>query len=524
MASLMDYFRRGGPQYTPLSTDEVPNGALDDASDGPPTHQGPAHQQQAVDRRQRTRRIVKVTAVALMLVMVGYLAVAFSKSGNSGPRQCDTPERGFQCSTPMSHTWGQYSPYFSVPSEIDPSIPKGCELTFAQVLSRHGARAPTFFKAASYVNLIDRIHDATVSYSPGFSFLKSYTYTLGADQLTPMGQQQMVNSGLKFYRRYHSLARESVPFIRAGGQDRVVHSGENFTQGFHSALLADRQATIRPKFPYDMLIIPETATTNNTLHHGLCTAFEKGPYASIGRSAQATYLSAFAPPITARLNSNLPGAKLTDADTISLMDLCPFETVAASPSGDDLAPFCHLFSPREWQAYDYYQSLGKWYGFGPGNPLGPTQGVGFVNELLARLLREPVTDNTCTNRTLDGDDTTFPLDRALYADFSHDNDMTGVLGALGVYDGVGMLDNGTRQEPEEVGGFSAGWAVPFAARVYVEKMRCGSGEEMVRVLVNDRVMPLKGCGADERGMCRLRRFVESMEFARGNGKWDLCFV
>src|SRR5690349_16334173 len=128
----------------------------------------------------------------------------------------------------MSHSWGQYSPYFSVPSEIDPSIPKGCEVTFAQVLSRHGARAPTLGKALYYASVIDRIHKRAIYYSPAVSFLKTYNYTLGADQLTPMGQQQMVNSGLKFYRRYRSLARKSIPFVRAGGLDRVVHSAHNF--------------------------------------------------------------------------------------------------------------------------------------------------------------------------------------------------------------------------------------------------------------------------------------------------------
>lgn len=423
-----------------------------------------------------------------------------------------------------------------MPSEIDAAIPEDCELTFAQVLSRHGARAPTYGKSLQYTILINKIHDGissgSGSYGSGFEFLRKYNYSLGSDQLTRMGQQEMVNSGLKFYSRYRSLARTSTPFVRAGGQDRVIHSAENFTQGFHAALLADRKSTNRPHLPYDMVVIPETPTTNNTLHHSLCSAFEHGPYSTIGASAQTTYLSTFAPPITARLNTALPHTNLTDADTISLMDLCPFETVA-SPGGATPAPFCHLFTPAEWLQYDYYQSLGKWYGYGPGNPLGPTQGVGFVNELLARLTRTPVRDGTSTNRTLDGDGGTFPLDRVLYADFSHDNDMMGVLGALGVYEGVEMLGNATRQEPEGSGGFAAAWAVPFGARVYVEKMRCAvegegvkggdEGEEMVRVLVNDRVMKLKGCGADERGMCSLERFVESMAFARGDGRWDLCF-
>jgi hypothetical protein len=422
-----------------------------------------------------------------------------------------------------------------VPSEIDAAVPDGCEVTFAQILSRHGARAPTLKRAVEYINLLAKIHDDAIYYSPAFNFLQTYEYELGAEQLTEMGQQQMVNSGLKFYRRYRTLARTSAPFIRAGDQERVVHSAQIFTQGFHSALLADRKSTVRPTLPYPILAIPETPTTNNTLHHGLCTAFETDPYYNtLGLRAQATYLATFAGPITTRLNTNLPGANLTDVDTISLMDLCPFDTVALTPAGTTLSPFCQLFTAAEWLHYDYFQSLGKWYGYGPGNPLGPTQGVGFVNELLARLTDSPVRYGTCTNSTLNGDEETFPLGSALYADFSHDNDMVGVLGALGVYGEVGMLGNETRSEPEEVGGFATAWAVPFAGRIYVEKMRCrgegegdgdgdGDGEERVRVLVNDRVMPLRGCGADEWGMCALGKFVESMAFARGNGRWDWCF-
>ncbi|KAK3307546.1 histidine phosphatase superfamily [Chaetomium strumarium] len=519
MPSILDYFRSSRSRYTPLPDDEAPNESWIEVE---PNH--PAADQEANARREGTRRVVKLAAVLLLLVMVGFLAVAFSRST---PRKCDTPDRGFQCGKTLSHSWGQYSPYFTVPSEIDASIPKSCELTMVQVLSRHGARAPTQHRADFYASVIDRIHDSVTSYGPGYEFLKTYQYTLGADQLTRMGQQQMVNSGLKFYRRYRSLARKTIPFLRTAGQDRVVHSAQNFTRGYHDALLGDRKATAPRDFPYEMVVIPETPATNNTLHHSLCPAFEDGIYSSVGSDAQSVYESVFALPITARLNAHLPGANLSDADTIALMDLCPFETVA-SASGQ-LAPFCRLFTPSEWQSYDYYQSLGKWYGFGLGNPLGPTQGVGFVNELLARLTRTPVRDGTSTNRTLDADARTFPLDRALYADFSHDNDMMGVLGALRVYDDVGMLDNTTRHGPEEAGGFAASWAVPFAARVYVEKMRCGTGkhereqEERVRVLVNDRVVRLKGCGADKRGMCELGRFVESMAFARGDGRWDSCF-
>jgi hypothetical protein len=523
MVTPARYFRKGRFPYTPLPRDNVHH----EASIG--WVLDPSEIEPSEEMKEETKWYLRLTfkCSCISMILMAILALTILDT-----RICDQPDRGWVCGTPISHSWGQYSPYFSVLSEIDAAIPEDCELTFAQVLSRHGARAPTLGRAAYYASLTERIKQDTVSYGPGFEFLKTYTYSLGADQLTQMGQQQMINSGLKFYHRYRSLASDSVPFVRAGGQARVVHSAEKFTQGFHSALQADRKGSGRtlPPFPYDMVVIPETATTNNTLHHSLCPAFENGPYSSIGTSAQATYLATFAPSITSRLNTALPGANLTDADTIALMDLCPFETVAVSPFAGHttLSPFCHLFTPSEWQSYDYFQSLGKWYGFGPGNPLGPTQGVGFVNELLARLTGRPVRDGTSTNRTLDADEKTFPLNRTMYADFSHDNDMMGVLGALGVYDGVeGGMDNTTRTGPEGNGGYSAAWAVPFGARVYVEKMRCGGQregeEERVRVLVNDRVMALRGCGADEMGMCELGKFVESMAFARGDGRWDWCF-
>lgn len=376
-----------------------------------------------------------------------------------------------------------------------------------------------------------KIQEKATTYGPDFRFLKSYNYSLGADQLTKFGQQQMVNSGIKFYSRYRDLIRShhssSPPFIRAADQGRVVMSAKNFTQGFRSALLSDSPDLGDTNYP--ILTIPEgdVPGTNNTLSHGLCTAFEKlGKYSSVGSDAQAVYTSRVIPPITARLNSNLPGVGLTDSDTISLMDLCPFHTVASSPFAKG---FCQLFTREEWEIYDYYQTLGKFYGYGPGNPLGPTQGVGWVNELTARLTGAAVEDSTSTNRTLDADEETFPLGRGVYMDFSHDNDMMGHLSALGVWEGLEGLDKEAR---ESKGNFSAAASVPFGARVYVEKMSCGKGgkgasgkeEEYVRVLVNDRVVGFeKRCGWDKYGRCGLKRFVDGLGFAREGGRWGECF-
>ncbi|KAI6087005.1 acid phosphatase [Hypoxylon rubiginosum] len=436
---------------------------------------------------------------------------------------CDSVEDGYTCSTEFSHSWGQYSGFFSVPSTIDASVPAECELTFVQMLSRHGARDPTAGKTATYNATVQRIHDSVTAYSEEYAFIKDYDYTLGADQLTTFGQQELINAGYKFFQRYAQLTGSNMPFFRSSDQDRVVESAQNWTQGFQQALL-EQDAGTTVSLPYSILLLPEESG-NNTLNHDLCTAFEDGPVSEIKKSAQTIWQNVFAPNITARLNENLPGANFTDDDTINFMDLCPYNTVADDEG--TVSPFCNLFTTDEWQSYGYFQTLGKYYGYGPGNPLGPTQGVGFVNELIARATGQAVVDSTSTNSTLDHDNATFPLDRKLYADFSHDNDMIGIYGALGLFpaDVTAPLSNTTRTSAEDAGGFDSAWLVPFSARMYVEKMQCGAdAEEKVRIIVNDRVVPLQGCGADELGRCSLGAWVDSLSFATSGGLWNECFV
>ena len=331
----------------------------------------------------------------------------------------------------------------------------------------------------------------------------------------------MVNSGTAFFTRYKALGLQSVPFVRASGQERVIDSAERFNQGFHQAKIFAGSSEDK-QYPYDIIMIPEEPGSNNTLDHGLCTAFEETNH-NVSRIAQSSFASTFIPSIRDRLNAALTGANLTDQDSIFLMDLCPFETIASITGRP--SPFCNLFSQAEWKKYDYYLTLGKYYGYGPGNPLGPTQGTGYVNELVARLTGKAVRDHTSVNQTLDSDPTTFPLDKTLYADFSHDNDMTAVFAALGLYNNTPKLSTSDMMTVEDMKGYSAAWTVPFAARAFIEKMDCeGAEEEMVRVLVNGRVIPLEMCGGDEMGRCGIGAFVEGLTFAREGGRWDMCFI
>ncbi|MCJ1391533.1 hypothetical protein MMC18_004397 [Xylographa bjoerkii] len=350
----------------------------------------------------------------LFLAFRSWIASGF----RAQPSKCDNFSGGYRCQPGISQYWGQYSPYFPVPSEIFPEVPEGCEVTFVQVLARHGARDPTAAKTVEYNALIERIQSDVKSYAAEYEFLKDYVYSLGADQLSVFGQQELVNLGTGFYQRYHALAQAFTPFVRASGQERVVESAKNFSQGFHQARTADKDSSTTDKYQYPIVVISEEDGMNNTLHHEICTKFENGHKQDLGWEAQKQWVEIFVPPIRARVNANIPGAELTTPETIHFMDLCPFETVANSKG--KISQFCFLFTEEEWHQFDYYQSLGKYYGFGNGNPLGPTQGVGFANELIARMTGKPVDDHTTVNHTLDDSEDTFPLNRQFYADFSHD--------------------------------------------------------------------------------------------------------
>ena len=343
--------------------------------------------------------------------------------------------------------------------------------------------------------------------------------------MVPFGELQMVNSGARFYQRYKDLGRVAKPFIRASDSERVILSAHKFIEGFQESKVDDPLAEDKEDTPAVSVVIGEGRNFNNTLDHGLCDRFEDANKHL--HPSQAEFVRGFAQPILDRVNSNLPGANLEIEDVPQLMDLCSFHTVASTPEASVLSPFCYLFTENEWRHYDYYQTLGKYYKYGPGNPLGPAQGIGFVNELISRLTSQPVRDSTTVNHTLDSDPTTFPLELPLYADFSHDNTMISIYSALGLFNMTEPLSNSSMQRPIDTHGFSAAWVVPFGAVAYIEKMECDStpvaNEPYVRILINDRVFPLQGCPVDALGRCKLDDFIAGLDYITGGGNWEDCY-
>lgn len=113
-----------------------------------------------------------------------------------------------------------------------------------------------------YNNTIQKLKANVNRFSGKYHFLNTFVYSLGADQLTTFGEQEMVNSGIAFYNRYEKLAQASTPFIRSSGEARVVVSAQNFSQGFHEAKTSKK--VLDADYPYPVLVVPESKGSNNT--------------------------------------------------------------------------------------------------------------------------------------------------------------------------------------------------------------------------------------------------------------------
>ena len=185
--------------------------------------------------------------------------------------------------------------------------------------------------------------------------------------------------------------------------------------------------------------------------------------------------------------------------------------------------------------------------------MGPVQGVGCINELIGRLTNSPVHDRLQTKKTLLSSPKTFPVDRAMYVDFSHNNVMVSVFATMTLFNQSNEPLNPT--EPTKHGTWVISKIVPFSGHMTVERLSCSAHrhsccfkisthdvleldddrsrgrlgretrvEEDVRISVDDVSQPLEICSAGQDCMYILDDFVGSQECARndGLGRFERC--
>ncbi|SZF00594.1 unnamed protein product [Blumeria hordei] len=490
----------------------------------------------------------------------------------------------------ISRNWGHLSPY---QDNLDNSfgveyagLPEGCQIESAHTLQRHAERFPTEWinDGENNQRFGDKVTSFTTTHPDNLftgplKFLNSWSLVF-PDQglLTGTGAVAEVAAGVKFWNQYGrtlynasfgQLAyNSSFPdgtqrpplVLRTTDQSRMQNTQINWALGFFGSSISP---TPNPSFenatqPYEVVILSEKSGTklNNTLaSYVSCLNSDRPAVTSIADNLYFDYLPKYLASATERLQYFAPeGFKITINDTYAMQMICAYEHAVLGAS-----EFCGFFTEDEWAGFENSLDIDYYYNYAFGNPTGRAQGIGYVEELLARLNHSLITSSSNSiNSTLDSDPRTFPTDQAVYADFTHDDIIISVLTALSV-DYFHAPPNFTLTTPEPDRKFILSKITPFAGRLITETIGCSepnpipqknarvyyspnqygynastAKHKFVRMRLNNGIIPLNTirggfCGNEASGrtdgLCALEDFIKSQENASAMANYQYaCFA
>lgn len=404
--------------------------------------------------------------------------------------------------------------------------------------------------------------NSSSTFSGALDFLNSYHYIMPSTGfLTGQGAVEEMRAGVSFWNKYgrtlynaengqlaydpyypNGTAREK-PLLRTTSQPRMWNSMLNWAMGFFRPSFKAAPDQTIPTLgnwtdDFDVLVIPEGDTENNTLaaYDSCFNDYEEG-IGDLGDSDLFNYLPVYLTEATKRLQEYAPpGFTFTVNNTYAMQSICAYEMQYIGQSD-----FCALFSADEWAGFENTLDIIYYYDYAWGNPTGRAQGIGYVQELLARLQNQYITaSNSSVNATLTSNPRDFPLGRSFYADFSHDDIILSVLAAMSV-DYYRDPPSLTQFPPDPHRHFNLAQLTPFGARLVTEVVGCTSADppavaqhrtayypgqhgydaataahKFVRMRLNDGIVPLDSirgdaCEGRTDGFCALDRFVASQK-------------
>ncbi|KAI7166084.1 hypothetical protein D0869_13345 [Hortaea werneckii] len=457
------------------------------------------------------------------------------------PLETQVPIQGNKDDGNIFHMMGQLSHYFPNPDGFgvdEYPLPQNATIKQLNMLSRHGARYPTTGSGAPM--LAEKITNYTtgvlgdVEFTGPLSFLNKWQYKLGAEILVPVGKQELFDSGtLHQYMYGHLYPNNGSKIIaRSTTQDRMTKTAEYFLAGFFGLDWPSNATLV-------LAIEGSDSTWNNSLAgYDNCPNSNK-PVSAGGNNATIEWYNIYLADATERLRPHAPGFNWTVTDTYNAQSMCAYETVALGYSA-----FCDLFTFEEWQGYEYSVDLYFAGGYGFQSPTGRAVGIGYVQEILARLqhhvIHHPVAQ---INLTLDNNTATFPLDQTLNFDFSHDTNIMAILTAFGFTQFAPFLPPDhipTRHRRNLI----VSHMEPFAARLDMEilstpspldgcrsqgpKYLEGPPTTYIHFLLNQRTLPLgqsfPACGDRDDGWCELPTFLEVQRESLAKADYEFaCF-
>jgi hypothetical protein len=309
----------------------------------------------------------------------------------------------------------------------------------------------------------------------------------------------------------------------------MTQSAEYFLAGFFG-LQWPQNATLE-------LIIEQNKFNNSLAGYYQCPNSRTGVSAG-GNNASMQWASIYLKNATARIAPLISGYDWTVADSYNAQSLCAYETVALGYSA-----FCSLFTYEEWQGYEYSVDLAFAGNNAFQSPTGRAIGIGWVQELLAKLEHHTIDGPTANvNWTLDSSPITFPINQKLNFDFSHDTNIMSILTAFGFTQFNAVLP-ATHMVPHDL---IVSHMEPFAARLDIEVIDAphpilvdrtlagasydtGRGStQYIHFILNQRTLPLgrsfAPCGDRTDGWCELSTFLKVQSTKLNESQYEYaCF-
>ncbi|KAJ3482023.1 hypothetical protein NLG97_g7676 [Lecanicillium saksenae] len=460
-------------------------------------------------------------------------------------------------------------------------LPDGCQVESVSTLQRHAQRFPDDTDNATTGGFAQKVADFRSShkdnqFSGPLKFLNTYQYILNSTGfLTGIGGNTEFGRGLAFWNNYGRTLFEAETAqlqysnffgngterpkmtVRTTSQSRIQNTQINWCLGFFGPSFnstPDRDL-LHWQAPFDTVIIPEGGTENNTLaSYDSCFNDNNKDNAAIASTHQENYKMIYTRATIKRFESYAPsGFNFTYDDIYGMQMTCAYEYAFIGQSD-----FCQIFTANEWAGFENVLDQQYYYLYSYGNPTGRAQGIGYVQELIARLNHQYITvSNSSVNATYDNNGKTFPVGQKVYADFSHDDIIISVLTALSVdyFKKPPTLDE---YPPSSNTHVTLSHLTPFGANLITEQIGCSSSNpepvenrrvqyspgqygydaknathKFIRMRLNNAIVPLNTirggkCGDSTSGrldgMCELDAFLESQAKAFEESNYQYaCF-
>jgi len=422
--------------------------------------------------------------------------------------------------TSIFQLMGTLSPYYTNEEGwgvYNYATPGQCTIKQLHFLQRHGSRYP-----ASSFTFPEKLKEAkgnnTFKAEGNITFLNDWEYSQGKNILTTLGNNQLFTNGVKSFFRYGQLFDwKNVDKIvtRSTTEERMTKSAEYFLSGFFGL---DWQEYA------ELELLIENSGFNNTLAAWDTCPNNDYSYGYTQYAEMKDYKSKYLASALERFNSQVEsGFQFTAEDLYEFQQFCAYET-----NNLGFSKFCNLFSQKEWEEYNYYQSVTNYASGSFGNPMGRALGVGWVEEFIDRLTNTTYSPSTQAeqNSTLDSNPIYFPLGQSLYMDFTHDSQIVSIITALGFEQ---FKTNWTFKGPDhDQQNFESSKITPFAAQLAFEIIECDaevpadrssesingtSSTKYVHAILNDNTLSLSinipdYCESRVDGWCKFENFVE----------------